>query len=86
MAGTGQGSLGATMTEEVNAIERHSVSEALPPSELTASAGLHPDPVHRQKVEAMAGSGIPEADIARVLEIDPTTCVTSMRRSWRAGM
>ncbi len=71
MAGTGQGSFAVTMAAGMNATERHSVSEALHPPELTASAGLHADPVHRQKVEARAGYGIPEADIARVLEIDP---------------
>ena len=32
-----------------------------------------PDPVTRRQVEAMAAYGIPEADIARVLGIDPKT-------------
>ena len=32
-----------------------------------------PDPVGRRQVEAMAGYGVTEADIARVLAIDPKT-------------
>ena len=32
-----------------------------------------PEPFHRRQVEAMAGYGIPEADIARMLGIDPKT-------------
>ncbi len=32
-----------------------------------------PGPTERRQVEAMAGYGIPEADIARVLGIDPKT-------------
>ena len=32
-----------------------------------------PDPVSRRQVEAMAAYGVPEADIARVLSIDPKT-------------
>ena len=32
-----------------------------------------PDPVTRRQVEAMAAYGVPEADIARVLGIDPKT-------------
>src|SRR4029078_9109733 len=32
-----------------------------------------PDPGQRRQVEAMAGYGIPEADIATVLDIDPRT-------------
>ena len=32
-----------------------------------------PEPFHRRQVEAMAGYGIPETDIARVLGIDPKT-------------
>jgi hypothetical protein len=39
----------------------------------------HPDPVQRRQVEAMAGYGVPEADIACVLEIDPKT----LRRHYR---
>jgi len=38
-----------------------------------------PDPVNRRQVEAMAGYGVPEADIARVLGIDPKT----LRRHYR---
>ena len=33
----------------------------------------HPDPAQRRQVEAMAGYGVPEADIGRVLGIDPKT-------------
>ena len=32
-----------------------------------------PDALHRRQVEAMAGYGVPEVDIARVLGIDPKT-------------
>src|SRR5215813_4498866 len=32
-----------------------------------------PDPAQRRQVEAMAAYGIPEADIARVLGVDPKT-------------
>ena len=32
-----------------------------------------PDPAQRRQVEAMAAYGIPEADIARVLNLDPKT-------------
>ena len=32
-----------------------------------------PDAARRRQVEAMAGYGVPEADIARVLHIDPKT-------------
>ena len=38
-----------------------------------------PDPVTRRQVEAMAAYGIPEADIAQVMEIDPKT----LRRHYR---
>ena len=38
-----------------------------------------PDPASRRQVEAMAGYGIPEADIACVLDIDPKT----LRRHYR---
>ena len=33
----------------------------------------HPEPVSRRQVEAMAAYGVPEADVARVLNIDPKT-------------
>ena len=39
----------------------------------------NPDPVTRRQVEAMAAYGIPEADIATVIEIDPKT----LRRHYR---
>jgi hypothetical protein len=32
-----------------------------------------PDPVQRRQVEALAGYGVPEAEIAGLLEIDPKT-------------
>ena len=38
-----------------------------------------PDPFLRRQVEAMAGYGVPETDIARVLAIDPKT----LRRHYR---
>ena len=38
-----------------------------------------PDPSSRRQVEAMAGYGVPEADIARVLGVDPKT----LRRHYR---
>ena len=38
------------------------------------SRGAHkPDPAQRRQVEAMAAYGIPETDIARVVNIDPKT-------------
>ena len=41
---------------------------------LTMGRPAHqPDPVSRRQVEAMAAYGVPEADIARVLCIDPKT-------------
>lgn len=71
MAGTGQGSVAATITAGFNTAERHAKEETPLGSELGTVAALQPDPVHRQKVEATAGYGIPGADIARVLELDP---------------
>ncbi len=71
MAGTGQGSFAGTMTAETNRAERYGKDETPLGSGLGAVAAIQPDPVHHQKVEAMAGYGVPEADIARVLEIDP---------------
>ena len=41
-----------------------------------------PGPVSRRQVEAMAAYGIPEADIARVMEIDPKT----LRRHYRSEL
>ena len=41
-----------------------------------------PDASGRRQVEAMAGYGIPEADIACVLDIDPKT----LRRHYRAEL
>lgn len=41
-----------------------------------------PDPAGRRQVEAMAGYGIPEADIACVLEIDPKT----LRKHYRSEL
>ena len=38
-----------------------------------------PDAFHRRQVEAMAGFGVPERDIARVLAVDPKT----LRRHYR---
>ena len=38
-----------------------------------------PDPFHRRQVEAMAGYGVPELAIARVVGIDPKT----LRRHYR---
>ncbi len=35
----------------------------------------HPDAFHRGQVEAMAGFGVPEADVARVPSVDPRTLV-----------
>jgi hypothetical protein len=44
-----------------------------------------PDPAGRRQVEAMAGYGIPEADIATVLEIDPKTLRKHYRRELDKG-
>jgi hypothetical protein len=41
-----------------------------------------PDEVSRRQVEAMAGYGVPESDIARVLAIDPKT----LRKHYRAEL
>ena len=42
----------------------------------------HPDPAMRHQVEAMAGYGVPEADIAGVIGIDPKT----LRKHYRAEL
>jgi len=44
-----------------------------------------PDPAGRRQVEAMAGYGIPEADIATVLEIDPKTLRKHYRKELDKG-
>jgi len=44
-----------------------------------------PDPAQRRQVEAMAGYGIPEADIACVLEIDAKTLRRHYRRELDHG-
>jgi len=41
-----------------------------------------PDPVLRRQVEALAGYGIPEADIAGVIGIDPK----SLRKHYRSEL
>ena len=41
-----------------------------------------PDPVTRRQVEAMAGYGVPEADSAGMIGIDPKT----LRRHYRAEL
>ena len=42
----------------------------------------NPEPGQRKQVEAMAGYGVPEAEIACVLEIDPKT----LRRHYRSEL
>ncbi len=44
-----------------------------------------PDPFHRRQVEAMAGYGVPENDIARVLAIDPKTLRKHYREELDTG-
>jgi hypothetical protein len=44
-----------------------------------------PDPASRRQVEAMAGYGIPEADIATVLDIDPKTLRKHYRQELDKG-
>jgi hypothetical protein len=44
-----------------------------------------PDPVTRRQIEAMAAYGIPEADIATVIEIDPKTLRRHYRRELDTG-
>ena len=44
-----------------------------------------PDPFHRRQVEAMAGYGVPESDIARVLAIDPKTLRKHYREELDVG-
>src|SRR3990167_5273793 len=41
-----------------------------------------PDPASRRQVEAMAGYGVPEADIACVLDLDPKT----LRKHYRSEL
>jgi hypothetical protein len=41
-----------------------------------------PDETSRRQVQAMAGYGVPEADIARVLDIDPKT----LRKHYRSEL
>jgi hypothetical protein len=53
---------------------------------LTMGRRAHkPDPAGRRQVEAMAGYGIPEADIATVLEIDPKTLRKHYRKELDKG-
>jgi hypothetical protein len=44
-----------------------------------------PDPFQRRQVEAMAGYGVPETDIARVLAIDPKTLRKHYREELDTG-
>jgi hypothetical protein len=44
-----------------------------------------PDPVTRRQVETMAAYGIPEADIATVIEIDPKTLRRHYRKELSTG-
>ncbi|MBA3520545.1 MAG: hypothetical protein H0T75_23560 [Rhizobiales bacterium] len=44
-----------------------------------------PLPGHRNQVEAMAGYGVSEADIAKVLDIDPETLRLHYRRELQAS-
>ena len=44
-----------------------------------------PDPAGRRQVEAMAGYGIPEADIACVLDVDPKTLRKHYRKELDKG-
>ena len=44
-----------------------------------------PDDFHRRQVEAMAGYGVPESDIARVLTIDPKTLRKHYREELDTG-
>ncbi len=44
-----------------------------------------PEPSQRRQVEAMAGYGVPEADIARVLGIDPKTLRKHYREELDTG-
>ena len=44
-----------------------------------------PDAFHRRQVEAMAGYGLAEADIGKVLDIDPETLRAHYRRELETG-
>jgi hypothetical protein len=44
-----------------------------------------PDPFHRRQVEAMAGYGVPEHAIARIVGIDPKTLRKHYREELDAG-
>ena len=50
-----------------------------------ADASHFPDVSQRRQVEAMAGYGLAEADIAKVLEIDPETLRMHYRRELDTG-
>ena len=56
--------------------------QSLPADHADPDAGHAPEPAGRRQVEAMAAYGIPEADIARVMEIDPKT----LRRHYRTEL
>lgn len=49
------------------------------------STRYEPQPGHRNQVEAMAGYGIPESDIATVLDIGPDTLRLHYRRELEAS-
>ena len=44
-----------------------------------------PDPASRRQVEALAGYGVPEADIAGVVDVDPKTLRKHYRHELRHG-
>jgi len=44
-----------------------------------------PEPFHRRQVEAMSGYGVPEADIARIIGIDPKTLRKHYRQELDQG-
>jgi hypothetical protein len=45
----------------------------------------NPDPPGRRQVEAMTGYGVPETDIAKVLDIDPKTLRKHYRKELDTG-
>jgi len=51
----------------------------------TTAQGYVPAANHRSQVEAMAGYGVPECDIAKVLDIDPETLRLHYRRELEAS-
>jgi hypothetical protein len=55
------------------------------PADASVADDRGPLPAHRRQVEAMAGFGLPEAAIAKVLDIDPDMLRLHYRRELETG-